>query len=139
MTGNPDIYITEFDLKRLRELLRLAKVSHYRGRDDLKKLAEELDRSKVVPPQEIPCDVVTMNSRVRLTDLESGEETTFTLVFPEDADLEQHRISVVAPIGTAMLGYRVGNIFEWQVPEGVRRLQIKEILYQPEASGDYQL
>jgi regulator of nucleoside diphosphate kinase len=64
---------------------------------------------------------------------------TWTLVFPEDADIDQNRISVLAPIGTAMLGYSVGDTIEWPVPEGLRRIQVKEILYQPEAAGDYHL
>jgi regulator of nucleoside diphosphate kinase len=64
---------------------------------------------------------------------------TCTLVFPDDADIDQNRISVLAPIGTAMLGYSVGDAFEWQVPAGLTRFKVKEILYQPEASGDYHL
>ncbi|MGC9336382.1 MAG: GreA/GreB family elongation factor, partial [Anaerolineae bacterium] len=64
---------------------------------------------------------------------------TYMLVFPRDADIDQAKISILAPIGTAMLGYRVGDVFTWEVPEGTRRLRVKEILYQPEASGDYHL
>jgi regulator of nucleoside diphosphate kinase len=63
----------------------------------------------------------------------------YTLVFPEDADHTHNKISILAPIGTAMLGYRVGDIFEWKVPDGVSKMKIKEILYQPESSGDYHL
>ena len=87
----------------------------------------------------MPHDVVTMNSRVQLVDLDTGEAMTYTLVFPDDADLRQGKISVLAPIGTAMLGYRVGDTFEWRVPAGLRRLKIEAILYQPEAAGDYHL
>jgi regulator of nucleoside diphosphate kinase len=61
------------------------------------------------------------------------------LVFPENADLKQGKVSILAPIGTAMLGYEVGDIFEWDVPAGKRRLKVKRIIYQPEASGDYHL
>jgi len=80
-----------------------------------------------------------MNSRVHLVDLDTQEEMVYTLVFPQDAEISQSKISVLAPIGTAMLGYRVGDTFTWQVPDGVRRLQVKKVLYQPEASGDYHL
>ena len=80
-----------------------------------------------------------MNSQACLIDLDTGEKMTYTLVFPRDADVERGKISVLAPIGTAMLGYRVGDVFEWSVPEGLRRLKVKRILYQPEACGDYQL
>jgi regulator of nucleoside diphosphate kinase len=80
-----------------------------------------------------------MNSTACLIDLDTGEELVYTLVFPKDADIQQNKISVLAPIGTAMLGYSIGEIFEWRVPDGVRRLKVKELLYQPEASGHYQL
>ena len=93
----------------------------------------------MVAPTDVPPDVVTMNSRVVLVDLDTREEMVLLLVFPQEADVAQSRISVLAPIGTAMLGYRVGNAFTWQVPDGIRRLRVKQVLYQPEASGDYHL
>ena len=133
------IYITEHDLKRLRELIAEAKQVEHRGNEYLDSLDAELARGKVVAPTEVPSDVVTMNSRVRLVDLDTHEEMVYTLVFPQEADITQSKISVLAPIGTAMLGYRVGDTFSWRVPDGVRRLQVKEVLYQPEAAGDYHL
>jgi len=138
MGGKP-IRITEFDLDRLKRLLQEAQYTEYRNSEYLDRLGMEIDRAEIVSPQDIPSDVVTMNSRVCLVDLDSGEEEVYTLVFPENADLEQGKLSVFAPIGTAMLGYEVGDIFEWEVPDGKRRLRVKEILYQPEASGDYHL
>jgi len=99
----------------------------------------ELNRATVIAPTEVPPDVITMNSRVRLLDLDTGEEMIFTLVFPAQADIAESKISVLAPIGTAMLGYRVGDTFTWEVPDGERTLQVKELLYQPEAAGDYHL
>ncbi|MBM4431350.1 MAG: nucleoside diphosphate kinase regulator [Chloroflexi bacterium] len=133
------IYITAYDLQRLRELI--AEIRRVERRKDkyLESLEVELSRGKVVAPVEVPPDVITMNSRVHLVDLDSQEEMVYTLVFPQDADMAQGKISVLAPIGTAMLGYRVADTFEWIVPAGVRRLQVKEVLYQPEASGDYHL
>jgi regulator of nucleoside diphosphate kinase len=80
-----------------------------------------------------------MNSKARLRDLETNEEMIYTLVFPEDANVEEDKISVVAPIGTAMLGQRVGDEFEWEVPAGTVRLRVEELLYQPEAAGDFHL
>ncbi len=133
------IHITDFDAKRLRELLEAAKRSQYYGSADLKKLAGELNRAVVVNSREIPRDVITMNSRVRLLDLQTGEEMIYTVVFPEDADPEAGRISVLAPIGTAMLGFKAGDEIAWQVPAGVRRFKVVAILYQPEAAGDYHL
>ena len=133
------IYITEYDLKRLRELIDEAKRLDRRGNEYLDSLDAELSRGKVVAPTEVPPDVVTMNSKVRLIDLDTHEEMVYTLVFPQEADRTQSKISVLAPIGTAMLGYRVGDTFTWQVPDGIRRLQVKQVVYQPEASGDYHL
>ena len=133
------IYITEFVMKRLRALIEDAKRLDRRGNEYLESLEAELDRCILVAPTEVPPDVVTMNSRVRLMDLDTNEEMVYTLVFPDDADMAKSKISVLAPIGTAMLGYRVGDTFEWQVPDGIRRLRVKKVLYQPEAAGDYDL
>jgi regulator of nucleoside diphosphate kinase len=136
-----DIYITEFDLNRLSELLEVG--LSFRGSKSesghLDSLKEELDRAHIVLPKDIPPDTVTMNSRVRLSDVSKAGELVYTLVFPRDADAATGSISVLAPVGTAILGCRVGDIIEWQVPAGKRKLKIEEILYQPEAAGDYHL
>jgi regulator of nucleoside diphosphate kinase len=133
------IHITEFDNKRLRDLLAEARYTNYRGSEYLADLEHELNRAKVVDPKIVPPDLVTMNSRVRLEDLDTGEELVYTLVFPENANLSENKISILAPIGTAMLGYSVGDVFEWKVPGGISRMKIKELLYQPEAAGDFHL
>lgn len=138
MSGKP-IHITQLDLERLSKLLFDAQFTDYRRSEYLERLRIELDRAVVVSPEDIPGDVVTMNSTVSIEDLDSGEEEIYTLVFPENADLSQGKISILAPIGTAMLGYEVDDSFEWAVPSGTRRLRIKRILYQPEASGDFHL
>ena len=83
--------------------------------------------------------MITMNSKVCLQDLDSGEDLVYTLVFHGDADLESGRISVLAPVGTAMIGYRKGDRITWSVPGGLKRLKVKKILYQPEAAGDFHL
>jgi len=137
--GERTIYITEFDQKRLVSLLNGARSLNKKDQDYLTRLEEELEWAQIVPPQDIPSDVVTMNSQARIRDLDSNEEIVFTLVFPAEADYERGRLSVVAPIGTALLGYRAGDTVEWEVPGGVRRLKIEQVLYQPEAAGDYHL
>ena len=111
----------------------------FRSRDDLHALETELEQASVVPPTDVPRDVITMNSKARLRDLETGEEMIYTLVFPDNASIDQGKISVVAPIGTAMLGQRAGDEFEWQVPAGPVRLRVEEVLYQPEAAGHFHL
>lgn len=132
------IYITEFDYERLSALIKQANPKS-RDKLHLQKLTEELERGEIVEPQEIPHDVITMNSKVRLKDIDSGEEMIYTLVFPHNANIEQNKISVLAPIGTALIGYRVGDIIAWEVPSGIKQLRVEEILYQPEAAGNYDL
>ncbi len=135
ITKNRVIYITEADMRRLEPLIEAMKNS----RDDLRALQAELATARVVAPKEVPPDVITMNSRARLRDLETDEELIYTLVFPDQANIEEQKISVVAPVGTAMLGHRVGDQFEWNVPGGSVRLRVEEVLYQPEAAGHFHL
>jgi regulator of nucleoside diphosphate kinase len=136
--SNRTIYITADDMGQLKKLLGEEKDRHGYGNgrgEHLKGLETELNRSICVAADKVPPDVITMHSKAHLTDLTTGEELIYTLVFPNEADIRQDKISVLAPIGTAMLGYQVGDSFEWPVPDGMRRLQIKGVLYQPEAAG----
>lgn len=137
--SNKAIQITEFDFTRLHKLVEEASFTELRGRDYLARLQTELERAQVVPPEAVSNVVITMNSTVLLQDMDTGEEETYTLVFPELADASRGRISVLAPVGMAMMGYQVGDTFQWPVPDGMRRLLVKAILYQPEAAGDYHL
>lgn len=132
--NNRSIHITEFDAKRLRELL--SKMTNQQSGQDLE---TELDRAVLVQPEQIPADIITMNSTVHLLDLDTQENLTYTLVFPDEANISEGKISVLAPIGTAMIGYRVGDTFAWQVPDGIRQLRVEKVIYQPEASGHYDL
>jgi regulator of nucleoside diphosphate kinase len=129
-----DLVISSFDKERLMRLLRTAHGSAD-DREEREDLAREMERGREVRPQEIPPDVVTMNSSVRVTDVESGASDVCTIVFPPDADYEKGKISILAPLGTALLGYRVGDVVDWHTPRGVRRLRIDEIIYQPETAG----
>lgn len=131
------IWITTFDLERLSSLIDGVRATGRQKKTYLGQLEKELERARVVDPEKIPGDVITMNSVVRIRDLESGEETDYTLVFPSDARIEENRISVLSAIGTALIGYRVGDVIEWKVPSGLKRLKVEGILYQPEASGHY--
>ena len=133
------IVITEFDLERLQELIEEMQDQPTRDNRYLDELSEELLRAEVVPPEEIPPQVITMNSRVRLQDLDSKADLEYTLVFPAEANLDQGKISVLAPVGMAMIGYRVGDTISWKVPAGAKRLKVKKILYQPEAAGDFHI
>jgi regulator of nucleoside diphosphate kinase len=140
MSQETTIYITEIDRQRLEKLIEIAgERSRLANREYLSRLEHELERAETVAPAEVPSDVITMRSKVRLRDLDTGGEMVYTLVFPTEANLDEGKISVLAPVGTAMLGYRVGSLIEWEVPSGRRRLKIEELLYQPEAAGDYNL
>jgi regulator of nucleoside diphosphate kinase len=129
------IFITEEDMERLRLLLDPTMKTLSKDHEHLEMLEGELDRAQIVSPSRLPAEVVTMNSRVRVKDLDTGKDGIYVLVFPRDADFAQGKISVLAPIGTAILGYRVGDVIEWRVPGGMRRLRVEEVLYQPEAAG----
>jgi regulator of nucleoside diphosphate kinase len=128
------IYITKFDIERLEKLLDEPRRAH-----DLDKLEEEMDRCEIVDSKKISPHVVTLNSRVRLRDLDVKKEMIVTLVFPKIANLSEGRLSVASPAGTAILGYAVGDVIEWDVRAGTKKIRIEEILYQPEAAGDYHL
>jgi len=134
-----NLCVTAKDEQRLRELLAVAGPSLHRDRNDLKALETELKRARIVDPKAIPPTVVTMNTRLRLRDLDTLQVAEMTVVFPGDADADAGRISVVSPVGMALLGYAEGDTVEWSVPAGKRRLLIEQVVYQPEASGDYHL
>jgi regulator of nucleoside diphosphate kinase len=137
MTTHDDrsIHLTAADMERLRAVIQAFRGGDDRDRPYLAALAAELERSVIMPSDEVPPDVITMNSRVRLRD---GRQTwTMTLVFPENADPEDGRVSVMAPLGAAILGCRVGQRVSFRVPNGqTRSCEILSILYQPEAAGE---
>ncbi|HEX5066320.1 MAG TPA: nucleoside diphosphate kinase regulator, partial [Myxococcota bacterium] len=111
MSTLPRIVLSRFDQERLERLL--GKVGR---RPDLDALREEIERAEIVEPEDVPRDVVTMNSVVRFVDEESNRESEVTLVFPGQADVESDRISVLAPVGSALLGLSVGDSIHWPLP-----------------------
>ncbi|MBP7936074.1 MAG: nucleoside diphosphate kinase regulator, partial [Phycisphaerae bacterium] len=132
------LYMTKNDVDRLDHLL-LALVAQAPDPEALEALQSELDHARLVSSEAVPPDVVTMNSKVRVRDLESGEERIVTLVFPEHADPAVGKVSVLDPVGTAILGYQVNDEIQWTGSKTKLRLRIEEMLYQPEASGDRHL
>jgi regulator of nucleoside diphosphate kinase len=132
---NRIIIISDADHQRLEALIESVRYDASLRDDYLDALEGELKRARVVPQSVMPPEVITMNSVVRLLDLDSDETEEYELVYPADADMAHNRISVLAPIGTAILGYRLGDVIEWPVPAGLRRLRVEEVLYQPERAG----
>ena len=140
MIQQATIYITKTDRERLGNLIEL--VRHQNDRANLSyvsRLEDELEYAETVASEDIPPDVVTMRSKVKLRDLDTGEENVYSIVFPSEANFDEGKISILAPLATALLGYRRGDTVEFQAPARLRRLKIEEILYQPESVGDYNL
>ena len=131
--------ITETDRTRLQEMMRALRTVGDPYGSHLRELDRELSEADVAPAAEVEPDVITMNSRVRTRDLDSDVTQTFTLVYHGESGMFDNRLSVLTPLGIRVLGCRVGDVVEWPVRRGVRRLSIEEILYQPEAAGDFGL
>lgn len=130
------IQITQADMEKLKRMVEARRKTSVRDQENLAMLAHELERAEVVPANNISTDAVTMDSQVLVRDLKTGTESSYALVLPADADITQGKISILAPIATALLGYREGDEIEWPTPGGWRRLRIVKVLYQPEAAGD---
>lgn len=132
--SKPTLTINELDAERLDTLLAQAA---YANSPVAEALNEELDRAEILPPQDMPADVVTMNSKVRFTEGKEGEEHIRTLVYPAALKNTDEQLSVMAPLGAALLGLRVGSSISWTMPNGKEsRIDVLELLFQPEASGE---
>ena len=130
----PSIIVSSRDLARLEALLDSPVLSRHPA---ALALMDELNRAEVLPPERIPAGVVTMHSRVECEDIANGEDHVLTLVYPNEADVERGRVSVLAPVGSALLGLSVGQSIDWQAPGGrALKLRVKSVQYQPEAAGD---
>ena len=135
MSEPPSIYLTKDDCDRLSDLLEAYAAGSGGRRIDA--LENEVARAIVVPPEQIPKDVVTMNSRVVFEDETTGERREVTLVYPAHADIGAGKISILVPVGSALLGLRIGQSIDWNLPNGQRRrYRVIAVPYQPEAAGD---
>lgn len=129
------IIITDSDRQHLEHVLASDFAQVTETKPYIADLRAELQHAQIVESTGVPHDVITMNSTIRLLDLDTREEDTYTLVYPEQANIADGKLSILAPIGTAILGYRVGDIVHWRVPSGKRRLKIVEVLFQPERAA----
>jgi regulator of nucleoside diphosphate kinase len=127
MNNAKTIVITEADMERLDDLINSWEFVQRRDQEHLSRLKEELGRAEVLDGNRVPGSVVMMNSHVKITDLDDGRRHQYQLVFPRAANISQNRISVLAPIGIALLGYREGSEVEWKVPGGMRRFRIEQV------------
>lgn len=128
--------VTELDAERLLDLLRAQSRKTNQPRT-LPELRRKLDEAEWHDSRQIPPDLVTMNSTVRLRHLASGEESVRTLGFPGGADPGQRRVSILTPLGISLLGRRAGDEVEWTAADVVNRCRIEEVIYQPEAAEDF--
>lgn len=133
----PPIIVSSSDLERLEGLLTLPA---FRSRSDLDGLREELERADVREPEEMPADVITMNSRARFLEEGTGREYELTLAYPKDANAEARRVSIFSPAGSALLGLSTGQSIDWTTPDGKElHLKVLELTWQPEANGQFDL
>ena len=139
MIAQSELVVTDTDLARLSEMARALQANRHPYRQYAGQLEAELARARVVPRGEIDADVVTMNSTIRIREQRGREVEEFTLVYPNEADALNGRLSVLAPLGMAVLGARVGDVITWRVPAGERTFRVERIVYQPEAAGDVHL
>ncbi|EAA4071423.1 nucleoside diphosphate kinase regulator [Salmonella enterica subsp. enterica] len=133
--SRPTIIINDLDAERIDHLLEQPAYADLPIADALN---AELDRAQMCSPQEMPNDVVTMNSRVKFRNLSDGETRVRTLVYPANMTDSSTQLSVMAPVGAALLGLRVGDTIHWELPGGAStHLEVLELEYQPEAAGDF--
>ena len=131
--------ITTADRIRLQDMVRALRSVGDPFRSHLRELTEALERAALVPAAQVAPDVVTMNTCVRARDVETGRAETFTLVYHGESGMFDSRLSILTPMGIAALGARVGDVIEFPTRRSVRRLRIEEMLYQPEAAGNFEL
>lgn len=133
------VTLTKNDYTRIYKAITVAKNSKTINSNEAEKLLSELSKAEIVPSEKIDKDVVTMNSEVKLFFENTQKEQSFKIVYPQDANLKENKISIFSPIATALIGYKIGDEIEWIVPGGMTKIKIVDLIYQPEAAGDFDL
>ena len=133
------VTLTKNDYTRIYKAITDAKNSKTINSNEAEKLLSELSKAEIVPSEKIDKDVVTMNSEVKLFFENTQKEQSFKIVYPQDANLKENKISIFSPIATALIGYKIGDEIEWIVPGGMTKIKIVGLIYQPEAAGDFDL
>ncbi|MBX7202432.1 MAG: nucleoside diphosphate kinase regulator [Bacteroidia bacterium] len=133
------LIISRLDSARIKKCINDAKSNKTISLAEAEKLMVELNNAKIVEPKDVPSDVVTMNSIVKLSFANNNKQIQFQIVYPDQAQLKENKISIFSPIATALIGYKKNDEVEWIVPGGLTKIKIEEIIYQPEAAGDFNL
>lgn len=123
-----DIIISSTDAARIMNCIENARSGRMSAPVNLVPLMNELNRAKLVNPDKMPEDIVTMNSKVTLHNSKTNKEMEIEIVYPQDADISKNKISIFAPVGTALLGYRKGDLVQWNTPSGIVELKILDIM-----------
>lgn len=137
MTSRCQIVISTVDYARLEPMIRDEVASRSTSRELLCALKSKIDQARILEPCDMPGDVVTMNSLVRVRDLDTEEAEAYTLVYPAFADITKGLLSVLTPVGIALLGHRQGEMIEGVSLLGPMRLQVEQVEFQPESAGQY--
>jgi len=133
------IILNRLDYARIKKSINVAREYKSITEKEAEELLNELESAKIVDPEDVPSNVVPMNSIVKISFLNNDKQVQFQIVYPDEANLKTNKISIFSPIATALIGYQTGDEIEWIVPAGLTRIRIDEIIYQPEASGHYHL
>lgn len=131
------LILNRVDYTRIYKSIDIARRQNKIGINEAENLINELHSAEVVEPQDVPGDVVTMNSVVRISFLNTSKSVQFRIVYPDLANIKENKISIFSPVATALIGYKVTDEIEWLVPSGPTKIRIDEIIYQPEAAGDF--
>ena len=134
-----NIIISRIDHSRIKHRIDDAKQTRSINHSEAETLLKELESAKIVEPEEIPSDVVTMNSIIKLSFLNNNKQVQFQIVYPDKANVKENKISIFSPVAAALIGYKVNDEIDWVVPGGPTKIRIDEIIYQPEAAGDFSL
>ncbi|HOW39706.1 MAG TPA: nucleoside diphosphate kinase regulator [Bacteroidales bacterium] len=134
-----ELILSNLDVTRIRKAIDNAVRQKKIRSEEVSNLLTELSKAKVVAPEEIPGDVVTMNSIVSVSFLNTKKTIQIQLVYPDMANFRENKISIFSPVATALIGYKAGDEIEWIVPSGLTSIKIEKIIYQPEAAGDFDL
>ena len=134
-----EIKITELDYVRLCDLVTAMKDKKSVELSNLDALGAEIRRAERVDPKKITPEFITMNSEFEVTDLDNNKQMKLRLVYPKDADFTRGNVSVLSPLGSALLGYKAGDTISFRVPKGEKKIRIEKVLYQPEANGEFTL
>lgn len=133
------IILSKLDFSRINKSIHDARRMKTIGSKEAEILLNELNSAEIVEPHEIPHDVVTMNSIVKISFLNANKTLQFQIVYPDQANIKENKISIFSPVATALIGYKKSDEIEWIVPSGLTKIRIDEIIYQPEAAGDFDL